>query len=138
MTNIIDELLGFNTDKLEIPKKEFTLRLRKLDNKELTFPLVAISAEKMAKIKEDSMEMSAKNKEVKMRTALYQSQVMTIIEGCPKVFRNENIIKKFNVNTPKELVGKILLSGEIEVLVDEIEKLSGYGEDEDKVEKVKN
>lgn len=138
MNNIIDELLGFNTDKLELPRKDFTLRLRKLGNKELTFPLVAISAEKMAKIKEDSMEMSAKNKEVKMRTSLYQSQVMTIIEGCPKVFRNENVIKKFNVNTPKELVGKLFLSGEIETLVDEIEKLSGYGEDEDKVEKVKN
>lgn len=137
MANIIDELLGFDADKIEIPKKDFTMKLRKLGNKELTFPLVAISAEKMAKIKEDSMEMSAKNKEVKMRTALYQSQVMTIIEGCPKVFRNENVIKKFNVNTPKELVGKLFLSGEIDLIVDEIEKLSGF-DDEDSVEKVKN
>ena len=137
MANIIDELLGFDADKIEIPKKDFTLKLRKLDNKELTFPLVAISAEKMAKIKEDSMEMSAKNKEVKMRTALYQSQVMTIIEGCPTVFRNENIIRKFKVNTPKELIAKLFLSGEIDLIVDEIEKLSGFG-DEDSVEKVKN
>ena len=133
MANRIDELLGFDADKIEIPKKDFTLKLRKLDNKELTFPLVAISAEKMAKIKEDSMEMSAKNKEVKMRTALYQSQVMTIIEGCP----TENIIRKFKVNTPKELIAKLFLSGEIDLIVDEIEKLSGFG-DEDSVEKVKN
>lgn len=137
MANIIDELLGFDADKIEIPKKDFTIKLRKLGNKEFTFPLVAVSPEKMGKIKEDSMDMSAKNKTLKLKAVLYESQVMTIIEGCPTVFRNENVIKKFKVNTPKELVGKLFLSGEIDLIVDEIEKLSGF-DSEDSVEKVKN
>lgn len=136
--NIIDQLLGFNTEKIVVPKKDFTIRLRKLDNTEFTFPLVAINAEKMAKIKEDGMDMSAKNKKVTMKTALYQTQVMTIIEGCPKVFKNDSIIKKFGANTPKELVGKLFLSGEIDKMVDEIESLSGFDDDESDVEKVKN
>ena len=62
---------------------------------------------------------------------------MTIIEGCPSIFKNKELMKHFGAVTPKELVKKLLLSGEMDDLKAEIDKLGGYDREEDE-EEVKN
>lgn len=133
MENIIDKLLAFDTNKIEIPTKNYTMKLKKLGGESFDFPLVAISPEILAEIKENMMDFNGKSMKVKIRA--FEGQIRTIIEGCPTVFKNEEVIRKFNAKTPYELVTKILLGGEMEELADEIENLSGF---ENVVDDVKN
>ena len=64
---------------------------------------------------------------------MYDTKVLTIIEGCPSVFKNKELINHFGATTPKDLVKKLLLSVEMDELKSEIDKLGGYNRD--KVEK---
>ena len=134
--NIIQDLLNFNVGDLTTPKKDFTMALKKLGG-EYTFPIQAIDPEVMSELQENLIKMNAKSSDVSMKGS-YHKDCMVIIEGCPKVFKNDDIKRHFNAATPKELVKKMLLSGEIKDLTAEIEKLSGYEPDEDKKEEVKN
>jgi hypothetical protein len=52
------------------------------------------------------------------------------------VFKNNDVMQHFGAPTPKELVKKLLLSGEIDELYSEISNLNGY--DRKKKDEVKN
>lgn len=136
--NIIDELLKVDVNEIKVPKSEVKIRLKKLGNRDFIFPIEAIHPAIMAEIKEDAMEMTGGKKgKVEMNMLIYDTQCRTIIEGCPAVFKNDSLMKKFNCHTGKELIAKLMLSGEIDKLNDAIEDLSGYDEEKAK-EKVKN
>ena len=50
-------------------------------------------------------------------------------------FRDEKLLEYYEAETPKELVKKLLKAGEIMEVYREIEKVSGYNQDEDEQEK---
>ena len=125
--NIIDKLLKLDAGKIEMPKKVVTLKLGKLGI-ELDFPCIAISPEKYSEIQESSIEM--KKGDIK-KINMHRTKVMTVIEGCPEVFKSKDVMEHFSCPTPKELVNKLLLSGEIDDLYNTIVVLNGYEKDED-------
>lgn len=136
--NIVERLLKIDPSEIKMPKKVVKLKLKKLGDEEFEFPIEAIRPDILSEIKQDAMVMTGNKKgKISMDIVLYATQCRVIIEGCPSVFKNDNLIKKFGVHTGKELIGKLMLTGEIDKLNEEIEELSGYDEEEDK-EEIKN
>ncbi len=121
--NTVEKLLKMDAGKIKTPEKDVVMKLAKFDNKEFTFPCKAIDPELVAEIQENSIEFYDGDID---KIKVYDSKVMTIIEGCPIVFKNTDLMKHFGAATPKDLVKKLLLSGEIDDLKAEIDKLSGY------------
>ena len=132
--NTVDKLLKFDAGKIKTPEKDITLSLRKLGNEEFTFPCKAVDPEIISELQENSIEFKKGDiSKIKM----YDTKVMTLIEGCPTVFKNQDVLKHFGAVTPKELIKKILVSGEIDELKNEIDALGGYDPQKDE-EEVKN
>ena len=131
--NIVDKLLKMDAGKIKTPEKEIKLNLKKLGGEEFVFPCKAVDPEYVTELQENSIEFK-KNGISKIK--IYDTKVMTIVEGCPEVFKNKEVIKHFGAATPKDLVKKLLVSGEIDELKAEIDALGAY-DDEDE-EEVKN
>ena len=60
-----------------------------------------------------------------LREAETDSEVRILLAGCPEL-KDPALQEKFDVATPAEAVKCLLLSGEIEDLSREVEKLCGY------------
>ena len=131
--NIVDKLLKMDAGKIKTPEKEIKLNLKKLGGEEFVFPCKAVDPEYVTELQENSIEFK-KNGISKIK--IYDTKVMTIVEGCPEVFKNKEVIKHFGAATPKDLVKKLLVSGEIDELKAEIDALGGYDDDDE--EEVKN
>ena len=132
--NVIDKLLKMDAGKIKLPEKDIVVKLKKLGNEEFTFPCKALDPELVAELQEDALEFDDGGLN---KIRVYNTKVMTIIEGCPVVFKNQDILKHFGVLTPKELVKKLLLSGEMDELNNQITALNGYDKKKDESE-VKN
>ena len=66
-----------------------------------------------------------------------EMQIMTVLAGVKEPdLKDKKLLEKFNAPTPKELLQKLLLSGEITNLYNVISELSGYGPDS--VAEIKN
>lgn len=137
LDNAVEKLLKIDAGQIKTPTKKVKMNLGKLGGETFVFDLTAVDPEVMSELQENMIKMNAKSSELSMNGA-YHRNAMTIVEGCPSVFRNREIQKKLGAATPKELVKKLLLPGEIEDLRNEIEALSGYETDESKEEDVKN
>ena len=131
--NIVDKLLKMDAGKIKTPEKEIKLNLKKLGGEEFVFPCKAVDPEYVTELQENSIEYK-KNGISKIK--IYDTKVMTIVEGCPEVFKNKEVLKHFGAATPKDLVKKLLVSGEIDELKAEIDALGGYDDDDE--EEVKN
>ncbi|RXI57239.1 XkdN-like protein [Clostridium tetani] len=134
--NIVEQLLALDAGRLEMPSKEVTLKLGKLGGAEVTFLCKAVSPEKMAKIQDNLIEISKKGNI--QGTNMGKNKVLTVMEGCSDTFRNKDLLEHFNAPTPKELINKILLAGEIDELYNTINELNGYEQDEEEEEEIKN
>lgn len=121
--NTVEKLLKYDSGKLKTPEKVVTMELRKLDGEELEFPCRAVDAEYVAELQENSIEFAEGDID---RIRMYDAKVLTIIEGCPKVFKNKELRNHFGAATPKDLVSKLLVSGEMDHLKKEIDQLGGY------------
>lgn len=133
--NLVEKLLKIDAGKIVIPNKIITIKSKKLDMN-FDFPCKSVDPQKYAEIQEHSLEM--KKGEVKS-IKMYNMKTLIIIEGCPDVFKSTDLMKHFEAPTPKELIKKLLLSGEIDDLYNGINALSGYSEDEeDEEEEIKN
>ncbi|MDY3973583.1 MAG: hypothetical protein SOY76_02995 [Veillonella caviae] len=74
-------------------------------------------------------------------TDTYNMQVLQVLEGVKYPdFSDKNLCQHFKAETPKELVSKLFLAGEIDKISKEITELSGYTKDKKKkeIETVKN
>lgn len=131
--NIVEKLLKIDAGKIKTPTKEVKMMLKKI-GEEFSFPCRAVDPEKVAELQENSITFK---KGDMAGIKIYNTKVMTIIEGCPDVFKNQEVINHFGAITPKELVKKIMLSGEMDNLKAEIDKLGGYDE-ENSDEEIKN
>lgn len=131
--NTVERLLKLDAGKIKTPEKEVKMKLNKLDGEIFTFPCKAVDPEYVAELQEDAIEFK-KSELNKIR--MYDTKVMTIIEGCPSIFKNDAIMKNLGAITPKDLVKRLLLSGEMDDLKAEIDKLGGY--DKEDSEDIKN
>lgn len=126
--NIVEKLLKIDAGQLKMPEKDVKLKLGKLKGEEVTFHCKGVPPEQFSEIQENAIEM--RNGDIR-KINMYQMKVMTIIEGVPDVFKNKELLDHFGCPTPKELVGKLLLPGEIDELYKTISELSGYESEEE-------
>lgn len=130
--NTLDLLLQLDESKLKKPCKEVEMkRLSELTSERVIFKVEALTPEKMEEIQEMAMDESMENINVS------ELQMMTVLEGVKDPnFKTKELMDKFGVYTPKDLIRKILLPGEIITLYNIIGDLSGF--DGSAVEEVKN
>ena len=132
--NIVEKLLKMDAGKIEIPSKVITIKAKKM-KQTLEFPCKALDAERYAEIQEGALEI--RKGDVK-KINMYSMKTLIIIEGCPEVFKSKEVMDHFGTPTPKELIKKLLLSGEIDDLYNGINELSGYEKDDEDEESIKN
>ena len=136
--NVLDLLLGADIGEIKLPTKEVEItRLSDLYGSPFVLKCQALSPEKYEEVQD--MAVSIKGKDVDLDTS--QLQLFTVMEGVvdangKPMFKNKDLMQKFKAPSPKELVRKILLSGEIVSVYTEIAKLSGFGDGA--VKEVKN
>lgn len=135
--NTVEKLLKLDAGKLKTPEKNIKMELRKLGGQEFEFPCQAVDAEYVAELQENSIEFAEGDID---RIRTYDAKVLTIVEGCPSVFKNKELREHFGAATPKDLVSKLLVSGEMDFLKKEIDKLGGYDnkKQKEKEREVKN
>lgn len=132
--NIVEQLLKIDAKEVEMPKGEHKMFCKKL-GQEFVFPIEAIDPERVAKNQERAIDLS-KGEISKIDT--YALKVLNIIDGCP-TFKDTSLMQHFEAASPKELVKKLLLSGEMDSLSSAINELNGVTEDEGEIEEeIKN
>ena len=131
--NIIDKLMKIDAGMLETPTAIHEMYVTKIGEK-LEFEIQAINPEKMDDIQQKAVKIE--NGEV-VGVDLYKTKVLTILAGCP-MFKDKALREHFNCPTPKELIGKLLLKGEIDALVEAIDNLSELKEIKGAEDEIKN
>ena len=136
--NVLDLLLGSDIGEIKLPTKVVEItRLSELYGKPFMLTCKALSPDKYEEVQD--MALDVKGKDVDLDVNLLQIFVTlegVVDEAGKPMFKNKDLMAKFKAHTPKELVRKILLSGEITSIYSEIAKLSGFGDDA--VKEVKN
>lgn len=137
--SIIDLLLAAEDSKFERPFKEVEIkRLTEVLGQKFIVRCEAVSVAKYEEIQEQTMKF---DDDGKPDLNINDMQVFTIMEGVidgegKRLFSNKELQKKFGAPTPKELVRKLLLSGEISKIYSTISDLSGFKKGS--VEEIKN
>ena len=133
MSNIIDTLMSIDAGVLETPKATHKMYVKKI-GKELEFEIQAINPEKATEIQQKALKIE--NGSI-TDMDIYKTKVLTILEGCP-MFKDKDLRDHFKAPTPKELINKLLLKGEVDNLVDAINDLSELKEINKVDEEIKN
>ena len=132
--NILDLLLGSDVGEIKLPTKEVEItRLSQVYGAPFILTIKAITPAKF----EEIQDIKGKDADIDIT----QLQLFTVIEGVvdatgAPMFKNKELMSKFKVSTPKDLVRAILLSGEIAKIYGEISELAGFGDNA--VKEVKN
>ena len=132
--NTIDLLLGIDKGKFEKETKEIKIKsLSKKAEKDVVFTVRELN---MDEFKSISDLATKKKRHGVSETDEVEVAVNTILKSVVEPnFKDEKLLEYYEVETPKELVKKILKAGEIMEVYREIEKVSGYNQDEDEQEK---
>lgn len=120
----LDLLLKLDESKIkEKPTRKVEIkRLSEVLGEKVVFTCQAISMNKMAEIQ--SMAVDFQTQQVDTQ----EVQIMTVLAGIVDPdLKDKRLLEKFGAPTPKELLQKLLLSGEITRLYNVIAELSGYG-----------
>ena len=131
--NIIDKLMKIDAGTLETPKAIHKMYVKKI-GEELEFEIEAINAEKATEIQQKAIKIENGNVS---DIDVYKTKVLTIMEGCP-MFKDKALREHFKAPTPKELINKLLLKGEVDDLVDAINNLSDLKKIEKAEDEIKN
>ena len=138
--SLIDKLLQMDTKTItEMPKREVEVpRLTKVFGEAFKVTCQAIDGERYADIQRASIDL---NKKGGVRNInLFDMQVLTVIDGVVEPnLKDTTLLKHFDCVTPKELVKKLFLAGEIAELSNVVSELSGYDktdEDEEEIKKL--
>ena len=118
---------------LETPKAIHKMYVKKI-GEELEFEIQAINAEKATEIQQKAIKIENGNVS---DIDVYKTKVLTIMEGCP-MFKYKALREHFKAPTPKELINKLLLKGEVDDLVDAINNLSDLKKIEETEDEIKN
>ncbi|EMJ6204707.1 phage portal protein [Clostridioides difficile] len=125
--NAVEKLLNMDAGKLKMPSSIFELYCKKLDDI-LEIECNAIDPERFDEIRMNSMDVDSGNLE---NINVYELKVNTILESCP-MFRNMEVVENLGLATPKDLLKKLLLAGEIDNLYEEVNKVNGIDAEGDK------
>ena len=131
--NIIDKLMKIDAGTLETPKAIHKMYVKKI-GEELEFEIEAINAEKATEIQQKAIKIENGNVS---DIDVYKTKVLTIMEGC-QMFKDKALREHFKAPTPKELINKLLLKGEVDDLVDAINNLSDLKKIEKAEDEIKN
>lgn len=138
--SLIDKLLAADAGKLtEKPSKLYEVkRLSEKLNTKFELRLEALEPQRFSDIQRQSVNLSKKGAIKDFNT--FDMQVLTLIDGIKEPsMKDEKLLKHFGAVTPKELVPKLFLAGEIADIYNEINVLSGYeADDEETDEEIKN
>ena len=118
---------------LETPKAVHRMFVKKI-GEELEFEIEAINAEKATEIQQKAIKIENGNVS---DIDVYKTKVLTIMEGC-QMFKDKALREHFKAPTPKELINKLLLKGEVDDLVDAINNLSDLKKIEKAEDEIKN
>ena len=118
---------------LETPKAVHKMYVKKI-GEELEFEIEAINAEKATEIQQKAIKIENGNVS---DIDVYKTKVLTIMEGC-EMFKDKALREHFKAPTPKELINKLLLKGEVDDLVDAINNLSDLKKIEKAEDEIKN
>lgn len=136
--NVLDLLLGSDVEEIKLPTKQVeVVRLSEVYGAPFIVTCKALSPDKYEEVQD--MAVSVSGKDVDLDVNLLQ--LFVVLEGVvddagKPMFKNKDLMAKFKAQTPKELIRKLLLSGEITNLYGEISQLSGFGDGA--VKEVKN
>lgn len=136
--NVLDLLLGSDVGDIKLPTKEVEItRLSEIFGKPFILTCQALSPDKYEEVQDMALSVSGKDVDLDVS----QLQLFTVLEGVmgadgKPLFKSADLRTKYKVPTPKDVVRKILLSGEITAVYTEIAKLSGFGDGA--VKEVKN
>ena len=131
--NIIDKLMKIDAGTLETPKAIHKMFVTKV-GEVLDFEIQAINAEKATEKQQKAIKIENGNV---ADIDVYKTKVLTILEGCP-MFKDKALREHFKCPTPKELINKLLLKGEVEDLVEAINNLSDLKKIEKAEDEIKN
>ena len=138
--SLLDNLLQADANKVtEKPTKVIELgRLTKVLGNKAEFTVTALDPERHADIQRTSVDFNKKGSIRDLK--LFEMQVLTLIDGVVEPsLKDKDLLAHFGVATPKELVKKLFLAGEISDLYGAINELSGYDKDDEEVnEEIKN
>lgn len=136
--SLIDKLLQMdNKTIMEMPKREVEVpRLTQVLGEPFRVLCQAIDGERYADIQKASIDL---NKKGGVRNInLFDMQVLTVIDGVVEPnLKDKQLLEHFNCVTPKELVKKLFLAGEIAELSNVVTELSGYDKTEEDEEEIK-
>lgn len=138
--NAMEMLLGADVGALKLPTKQYEIpRLTAAFGAPFIITLKALSAEKWEEVQDMALNIKGKDVDVDnnlLQTFIVMESTYEDEEATKLFFKNKELMAKFNAATPKELVKKILISGEIVNVYGEVSNLSGFGDDA--VTEVKN
>lgn len=136
--NVLDLLLGADVGEIKLPTKQIEItRLTEVFGAPFILTCKALSPDKFEEVQD--MAVSIKGKDADIEVSLLQLLVVMegVVDGSEKpMFKNKDLMAKFKAPSPKDLVKKLLLSGEITQIYQTISTLSGFGENA--VKEVKN
>lgn len=126
----LDALLGAD---LKIEKDVFIKRLN------AHFTIKALDGNTINRITEQCTQHVGKGRNRKKELDEQKFGALVILKACVAPnFGDKRLLEKYGATLPEEVVTKALLAGEIARLAGEIMELSGFDDDEDGIEEVKN
>lgn len=138
--SLIDKLLQADAGKLtEKPTEKIEIpRLSKLLKCKFEVEVQALDAHRHAEIQRQGINLGKKGGIKDLN--LYDMKVLTLLAGVKDPnLKDPALLSHFSASTPKDLIGKLFLPGEIDDLYSKINELSGYEDDADEIdEEVKN
>ena len=138
--SLIDKLLQADASKLtEKPSRTVNIeRLSKILKTKFDIKLQALDPERYADIQRNAVDITKKG-DIK-GINLFDMQVLTLVDGIVEPsMKSKELQEHFKAISPKDLINKLFLSGEIAELYKQINELSGYDTDtEDTDEEIKN
>lgn len=133
--NLVDKLLKMDAAKItELPTKEIEIkRLSKILGEPFLIKCRAISGEKYTEIQK--MGVSYNKKGALKDLDIAKTKVLTLIDGIVEPnLKRKDLSEKFGAVTPKELIYKLFLAGEIDEIYGTITDLCGYEDRDDEEE----
>lgn len=130
VVNPLDALLAAD---LEINKDVFIKRLQ------ANFTIKAIDGEALKKMQEMATFITGKGKNAKKTVDEEKLGKLIISEACVSPnFADSRLLEKYGASDGADVVQKALLAGEIAKLSAEIMDISGFGDEDEQIEEVKN
>ncbi|MDI9412784.1 MAG: XkdN-like protein [Bacillota bacterium] len=132
--SLTNKLLQLDVKKVASkPTKQFEVkRLSELAKEPILFTCQALDGELWNDIQRQSVDLSKKGNLKDIR--VFEMQLMTCVEGVIEPdLKDKKLLEHYGVPTPKDLLKKMLLPGEIADLNKIISELSGYEANDDDI-----